>query len=149
MFDYYLIYREKKKPELILAIGEGKEPIAKLSGKSAKHVFNRILDNPSIWEAIELIKSDKTKIYGIRQDIAPIIASYILLNRRSPRPEKWDWYLKEVLDGKLSKAGKSISAIVELTFVLSNEFEFSKSMDIIAGMLKEFAKRIDGYSTSK
>jgi hypothetical protein len=142
--DYYLMLKEKKRPELTL-YSRDKTPIAKVTGDAALHVFNRIVENPSVWEGLESISAEKnTRVYSLRPDLAPIVASYILINRRSPNPAKWDWYLKEVLDGQLSRAGKNISSIVELVFITRNTFGESKqykSMDIIAGTLREFAKR--------
>jgi|GEM_PF-3004382 hypothetical protein len=144
--DYYLTLKEKKRPELILS-SRDKTPIAKVTGDAALHVFNRIVENPSVWEGLESMSAEgDTRVYSLRPDLAPIVASYILINRRSPKPSKWDWYLKEVLDGQLSRAGKNVSSIVELVFILRNSLGESsqyKSMDIVAGVLREFAKRFE------
>ena len=71
--------------------------------------------------------------------------SYVLLNRRSPKPEKWDWYLNEVLDGRLSIAGKSISSLVEMFFTLSNMLGYKESSDVLTSMFKTFADRVRKY----
>ncbi len=144
--DYYLMLKEKKRPELILS-SRDKTHIAKVTGDAAVHAFNNIIENPSIWEGLEMVTTEKnTRVYSLRPDLAPIVASYILINRRSPKPSKWDWYLKEVLDGQLSKTGKNVSSIVELVFILRSslgEGSHYKSMDIVAGVLREFAKRFE------
>lgn len=146
MFDYNMIYKKKKKPELKITVGKGEELIIKVSGKTARHVFERITDNPKVWDYLEPVNiTSKEKKYSMRADVAPIIISYVLLNRRSPKPEKWDWYLDEVLDGRLSIAGKSISSLVEMFFTLSNTFGYKESSDVLTSMFKTFADKVRKY----
>ncbi|RLE81936.1 MAG: hypothetical protein DRJ36_00930 [Thermoprotei archaeon] len=146
MFDYNMIYKEKKKPELKITVGKGEELVIKVSGKTARHVFERITDNPKVWDYLEPVNiTSKEKKYSMRADVAPIIISYVLLNRRSPKPEKWDWYLNEVLDGRLSIAGKSISGLVEMFFTLSNMLGYKESSDVLTSMFKTFADRVRKY----
>lgn len=146
MFDYNMIYKEKKKPELKITVGKGEELVIKVSGKTARHVFERITDNPKVWDYLEPVNiTSKEKKYSMRADVAPIIISYVLLNRRSPKPEKWDWYLNEVLDGRLSIAGKSISSLVEMFFTLSNMLGYKESSDVLTSMFKTFADRVRKY----
>lgn len=146
MFDYSIIYKEKKKPELKITVGKGEELVIKVSGKIARHVFERITDNPKVWDYLEPVSiTSKEKKYSMRADIAPIIISHVLLNRRSPKPEKWDWYLDEILDGRLSIAGKGISSLIEMFFTLSNTFGYKESSDTLAGMLKTFADKVRKY----
>lgn len=146
MFDYNMIYKEKKKPELKITVGKGEELVIKVSGKTARHVFERITDNPKVWDYLEPVNiTSKEKKYNMRADVAPIIISYVLLNRRSPKPEKWDWYLNEVLDGRLSIAGKSISGLVEMFFTLSNMLGYKESSDVLTSMFKTFADRVRKY----
>ena len=146
MFDYNMIYKEKKKPELKITVGKGEELVIKVSGKTARHVFERITDNPKVWDYLEPVNiTSKEKKYSMRTDVAPIIISYVLLNRRSPKPEKWDWYLNEVLDGRLSIAGKSISGLVEMFFTLSNMLGYKESSDVLTSMFKTFADRVRKY----
>ena len=150
MFDYKLTFKEKKKPELMVTMGRGEEIIIKISGKLAKHIFDRITDNPRIWEYLETSNiTTKEKRYNLRADIAPIIISYILLNRRSPKPEKWDWFLNVILDGKLSIAGKGISNIVEMFLTVSNIIGYRKAADIVSSMLKTFAEKVRVSVSSK
>jgi len=147
LFDYNMIYKEKKKkPELKITVGKGEELVIKVSGKTARHVFERITDNPKVWDYLEPLNiTSKEKKYSMRADVAPIIISYVLLNRRSPKPEKWDWYLNEVLDGRLSIAGKSISGLVEMFFTLSNMLGYKESSDVLTSMFKTFADRVRKY----
>ena len=146
MFDYNMIYKEKKKPELKITVGKGEELVIKVSGKTARHVFERITDNPKVWDYLEPVNiTSKEKKYSMRTDVAPIIISYVLLNRRSPKPEKWDWYLNEVLDGRLSIAGKSISGLIEMFFTLSNMLGYKESSDVLTSMFKTFADRVRKY----
>jgi len=146
LFDYNMIYKEKKKPELKITVGKGEELVIKVSGKTARHVFERITDNPKVWDYLEPVNiTSKEKKYSMRADVAPIIISYVLLNRRSPKPEKWDWYLNEVLDGRLSIAGKSISSLVEMFFTLSNMLGYKESSDVLTSMFKTFADRVRKY----
>ena len=146
MFDYSIVYKEKKKPELKITVGKGEELVIKISGKTARHVFERITDNPKIWEYLEPVNvTAKERKYSMRADIAPIVVSYVLLNRRSPKPEKWDWYLDEVLDGRLSTAGKGISSLIEMFFTLSNTFGYKESSDVLASMFKVFANKVKKY----
>jgi len=141
-----MIYKEKKKPELKITVGKGEELVIKVSGKTARHVFERITDNPKVWDYLEPVNiTSKEKKYSMRADVAPIIISYVLLNRRSPKPEKWDWYLNEVLDGRLSIAGKSISGLVEMFFTLSNMLGYKESSDVLTSMFKTFADRVRKY----
>ena len=146
MFDYNIIYREKKKAELRITVGKGEELVIKVSGKTAKYVFEKITDNPKVWEYLEPVNiTSKEKRYSMRADIAPIIISYVLLNRRSPKPEKWGWYFDEVLDGRLSIAGKGISSLIEMFFTLSNMFGHKTASDVLASMLKTFADKTKKY----
>ena len=143
MFDYSIIYKEKKKPELKITVGKGEELVIKVSGRTVRHVFDRITDNPKVWDYLEPVNiTSKEKKYSMRADIAPIVISYVLLNRRSPKPEKWDWYLDEILDGRLSIAGKGISSLIEMFFTLSNMFGYKESSDILASILKTFASKV-------
>lgn len=143
MYDYIITLKEKKKPELIISIGRGEQTVIKVSGKLARHLFEKITDNPRMWEYLEPIDvKTKEKKYSLRADIAPIIVCYILLNRRSPKPEKWDWFLDEVFDGKLSMIGKDLSSIVELFFTLTNVVGYKKATEAVSSMLKAFAGKV-------
>ena len=53
MFDYKIVFKERKRPELKIAVGEGEELVIKITGNTARHVFDKITDHPRVWEYIE------------------------------------------------------------------------------------------------
>jgi len=135
------------RPELLVTIDSPNgTPIAKVSRKNALHVFETIISLPDLWSGLENTESSNSiKIYRIRQDLGPIVAAYVLVNRNSPRPEKWDFFLREMLNGSLSLAGRNISAIIELIFILSklkNKEVSSNAMDVVANMLRVLAEGV-------
>jgi len=122
------------------------KPLAKLSRKNALHVFNNIVSMPELQNGIRKIETNDTiSIYEVRQDLGPIIAAYILVNRNSPDPNSWDYFLRELVSGALSSAGRNISAIVEFVYILSrqNKREVSReAMDTVANILRILAYNI-------
>ena len=96
-----------------------------------------------MWEYLEHVNvTSKEKKYRIRSDVAPIVVSYVLLNRRCKKPEKWDWYLNEVFDGELSTLGKGICKLVEMFFILSNVVGHSEASDVLASTFRTFADKV-------
>ena len=151
---YILTYRVVGKTrELAISIkppnGEGYK-LAWLRGrKNADIVFSNIVRNTNASAGLTLLKSSpRETIYLVREDLGPILATYIILNRGSPDPRKWSWFLKEVLSGKLSDIGDVLTSLLKLALRLSSKLGAEdggaspEALDIISAGLKEIVSRM-------
>jgi len=152
---YRLIYRDAgTRQELTLVIqpsSEGRSVrLVWLEGSKTKKAFKSILNVSKAIAGMDLIMSSSdTKVFSVREDLGPILAAYLLLARRSPKPESWIWFLEETLEGKLSGIGDILTSFLDLTIRLSplvdkeNSSEISPvALDIVSAGLKEMALRI-------
>jgi len=120
--SYYLTFKQKKRQsELIFNVGSEDKTTAllRLRGRTTKSIFDKIISSLSRAGCVTPIESGDTKKYWVRDDVGPVLGTYLILIRQSTNPDYWLSFFDELLTGKYSKLGSMFSCILESAIDLS------------------------------
>jgi len=153
---YCMSLRKRKGGwEILYNVGsEGKlTTILRLNGGSADKVFRGVIKAlAKQGAAIPLKISDEEEIYAIREDLGPVIGSYLILVRRAKNLEKWEKFLNELLSEHYVGMAKAFSMFLELAIELSKSMPRRRQskryalspvvVDALSKSLKHFVDKI-------
>jgi len=158
--SYYLIFRTKKKgSELSFNVGtkEKTTTLFKLKGQHTEEIFNKILKTLSKAGCITPLQTGNLSIYSLRDDVGPVIGTYLILVRRVQKTEYWIAFLDELLTGKYAKLGEAFSTFLEYMVDLSKgtasksrKREYTLSPAVISSFssaLKVLVRKLRKYET--
>jgi hypothetical protein len=120
--SYYLTFKAKRKGgELSFNVGTREKTtiLLKLSGRSAKEIFNRIIESLGRAGCITSVQTGNPCVYSIRDDVGPVLGTYLILVRRARNIDYWTSFLDELLTGKYARLGETFSSLLESTIELS------------------------------
>jgi len=152
-YNYYLIYKQKssKQAELYFNIGgtDKSSRLLRLKGSKTPTIFNGILKILGRTGCITPIETGKKSTYWIRDDVGPIIGTYLILIRRCRNTDYWLNFLEELLIGEFSYFGAFFANLLESAINLSKyetkSKEYNLSPKIISSLstaLKTFIKSL-------
>jgi len=122
-YNYYLVYKQKNKKEAELYFNVGgtdkASRLLRLKGKNTSTIFNKMLRILSRTGCITPIETGKKSIYWIRDDVGPIIGTYLILIRRCRNIDYWLDFLDELLIGDFSHFGTFFANMLESAVNLS------------------------------
>jgi len=153
--SYYLIYKERKDGGEILFNVGGKEKtstLIRLKGQKTRETFNKILGILGRAGCITPIQTGNPQIYSLREDVGPVIGTYLILIRRAQKVDYWIDFLDELLMGKYSRLGEAFATFLETIIDLSKgaptRKEYTLSPSIVSSFssaLKVFVKTLKKY----
>jgi len=146
--SYYLIYWESPKAHKVSFNigGDSKESaLITLQGKNIKRVFINTVRLLSRYGGIIPVEtSDHKKIYTIREDLGPLIGTYILLLRRARNYDKWHRFLERILNEEFPGVATVLTSFLETAIELSKTWaETGKAFDIVSSTLKHFVNSLE------
>ncbi|MEM1757693.1 MAG: hypothetical protein QXD86_04650 [Candidatus Bathyarchaeia archaeon] len=119
---YYLIYKERKRSgEILFNVGtkEASLTLIRLSGQKVCDSFSKILQILNRAGCLIPIQTGNPRIYSLRDDVGPVIGTYLILIRRAKRMDHWINFLDELLTGKYSRLGGTFAILLETIIGLS------------------------------
>ncbi|MDM7274694.1 MAG: hypothetical protein P3X22_001015 [Thermoprotei archaeon] len=155
-YSYYLIYRTGKNgSKLLFNIGSGEktDTLLRLEGRRTKDLFVGILDILSRAGCISPIRIGDPSIYAVRDDVGPVVGSYLILVKRSRNVKYWTSFLEELIFGKYSTLGGAFSQFLEIAIDLSKGSPWGRrgytlSPPIVSSLssaLKVFVKQLEKH----
>ena len=155
---YYLIYREvgKNEGELLFNVGGTDRRLAliKLRGRIVRDIFDGIIQTLGVVGGAIPIQTGEPKIYAIRDDIGPVIGTYLVLIMRARKIDYWMKFLDELLIGKYSRLGGAFALLLQIMTDLSRgapktrkyglspaiTSSFSQALKVLVKALEKYAK---------
>lgn len=125
-FSYFISLRKKKKPEIIFNIGRENENIVllRVRGKYSPLIFQNIILTLSKYGATVAIKLSNTEEkYAIREDLGPIVGSYLILIKRARKIATWNTFFNKMISGEYPGIAKAFTSFLELAVDLSKSFK--------------------------
>jgi hypothetical protein len=120
--SYYLIYREGARGgEILFNVGtkEKTSTLIRLRGRRARETFDKILQILGRAGCVTPIQTGNPRIYSLRDDVGPVIGTYLILIRRAQKTEYWMDFLDELLTGEHSRLGRTFATLLEIMIDLS------------------------------
>lgn len=158
--SYYLIFKTKKKgSELSFNVGtkEKTTTLLKFRGRRTEEIFNKILKALSKVGCITPLQTGNPSVYSVRDDVGPVLGTYLILIRRAQKIDYWITFLDELLTGKYARLGETFSTLLESSIELSKATisksqrkEYTLSPVIVSSFssaLKVLVKRLKSYET--
>lgn len=145
MGSYYLIYREGKRGgELSFNIGGvGKEAaLIKVTGRRTEELFNGVIRILGETGCITPIQTGNPKIYEVRDDVGPVIGTYLVLVKRARRIDYWMGFLEELLTGELSVLGEAFSTLLQVMMSLSRRAPPSREYTLSPKVVSSFSSAL-------
>jgi len=121
-YSYYLTFKHRKREgELLFNVGSEDKTttLLRLRGGTTKTIFDKIISSLSRAGCITPIESGGTRKYGIRDDVGPVLGTYLILIRQCRNIDYWLNFFDELLTGKYSKLGAMFSSLLESAIDLS------------------------------
>jgi hypothetical protein len=143
--SYYLIYKERKDGgEILFNIGskEKTSTLIRLKGRKTRETFNKILRILSRTGCITPIQTGNMQIYSVREDVGPVIGTYLILIRRAQKMDYWVDFLDELLMGKYSRLGEAFATFLETIIDLSKGAPTGKGYNLSPGIVSSFSSAL-------
>ncbi|RJS92431.1 hypothetical protein CW705_02795 [Candidatus Bathyarchaeota archaeon] len=151
-YNYYLIYKQKsnREAELYFNIGgtEKSSRLLRLKGRKTPTIFNGILKTLSRTGCITPIETGRQSTYWIRDDVGPIIGTYLILIRRCRNVNYWLNFLEELLTGKFSHFGFFFANMLESAINLSKYEEKSKDYNLSPKIISSLSTALKTFIRS-
>jgi len=155
-YAYYIMLEKKSRGyEVVYSIGgEGSvTAVIRLEGKRAGEIFRGVIEALAKYGAAVPSKlSDYEQVYGIREDLGPIVGAYLILVRRARNIEKWNMFFRELLDERYVGMAKVFSHFLELAIELSRSMPnkvhnarytlLPSVIDALSAALKQFVNKM-------
>jgi len=65
------------------------------------------------------LQTGNPSIYSIRDDVGPVLGTYLILIRRAQKIDYWSSFFDELLTGKYARLGETFSTFLQSTIDLS------------------------------
>lgn len=161
-FTYFITLKKKgNNHEIIFNVGESRDNIAllKIGGRNSSAVFRNIVQSLSKYGATVPIKlTDKEERYAIREDLGPVVGSYLILIKRARNIRKWNNFFNGMLSGKYIGIAKAFTSFLEIAIELSRSSnlrgkngQYSLSPIVVTALsssLKRFVSKIIDFKSS-
>jgi len=155
-YSYYLTFKGKKRiSELLFNVGtrDKTSTLLRLRGRNTQDTFNKMLTILSKTGCVTPIQTGNPRIYSVRDDVGPVLGTYLVLIKRAQRMDYWIDFLDELLTGKYSRLGETFSIFLQTMMDLSknNKSKNQKyvlSQNIVSAFsaaLKVFVKTLKKY----
>jgi len=156
-YNYYLTYKRRpKQSELYFNIGgqDKTTTLLRLKGRNTSKIFERVLSILGRAGCITPIETGNPSTYWIRDDVGPVLGTYLILIRRCKNTEYWLNFLEELLTGKYSRLGSMFTDLLESAIELSKgkvkgeKQAYALSENIISPLssaLKTFIRSLQKY----
>jgi len=144
-YNYYLIYKEGKKGgEILFNVGtkEFSSTLIRLSGQRIRDSFSKILQILSKAGCLIPIQTGNPRIYSLRDDVGPVIGTYLILIKRAKRMDYWISFLDELLTGKYSKLGETFAILLETIVELSKRAPPGKEYTLSPHIVSSFSSAL-------
>jgi len=93
--------------------------LLKFRGRRTGDIFNKILKTLSKVGCITPLQTGNPSIYSIRDDVGPVLGTYLILIRRAQKIDYWSSFFDELLTGKYARLGETFSTFLQSTIDLS------------------------------
>lgn len=143
--SYYLIYKEGAKGgEISFNVGtkEKTSTLIRLGGQRAREAFDKILQMLNRAGCVTPIQTGNPRIYSLRDDVGPVIGTYLILIRRAQKMDYWINFLDELLTGKHSKLGKTFATLLETMIDLSKGAPAGKGYNLSPAVVSSFSSAL-------
>jgi hypothetical protein len=143
--SYYLIYKERKKGgEILFNVGtkEKASTLIRLRGRKTHETFNKILQTLSRTGCITPIQTGNPRIYSLRDDVGPVIGTYLILIRRAQKIDYWINFLDELLMGEYSRLGETFATFLETIIDLSKRAPAGKGYNLSPTIVSSFSSAL-------
>jgi len=143
--SYYLIYKERKKGgEILFNVGTKKKAstLIRLRGRKTHEIFNKILQILSKTGCITPIQTGNPRIYSLRDDVGPVIGTYLILIRRAQKMDYWIDFLDELLTGKHSRLGETFTTFLGTIIDLSKGTPAGKEYNLSPSIVSSFSSAL-------
>ncbi|MGB9841561.1 MAG: hypothetical protein ACPLKZ_02425 [Candidatus Bathyarchaeales archaeon] len=154
-YSYYLTFKAKKRiSELLFNIGtrDQTSTLLRLKGKNTQDTFNKMLSILSKAGCITPIQTGNPRIYSVRDDVGPVLGTYLVLIKRAQKMDYWISFLDELLTGKYARLGETFSIFLQTMIDLSKnskqnqKYVLSQSIvSAFSAALKVFVKTLKKY----
>lgn len=122
-YSYYLAYKENRRGgKILFNVGtiDPSSTIITVGGRRARYLFDRIIEILNITGCSIPIQTGNPEVYSLKDDVGPVIGTYLMLIRGARNLDYWIDFLYELLVGKYSKLGGTFASLLELAIRLSD-----------------------------
>ncbi|MEM2385309.1 MAG: hypothetical protein QXL74_08545 [Candidatus Bathyarchaeia archaeon] len=143
--SYYLIYRERRKGgEMLFNVGtkEKTSTLIRLRGRKIHETFNKILQILGRTGCVTPIQTGNPRIYSLRDDVGPVIGTYLILIRRAQKMDYWIDFLNELLMGEYSRLGETFTMFLETIIDLSKGKPAGKEYNLSPTVVSSFSSAL-------
>jgi len=143
--SYYLIYKEgKKSGEIRFNVGtrDKTSTLIRLRGRKMRETFNEILQILGRAGCITPIQTGNPRIYSLRDDVGPVIGTYLILIRRAQKMDYWIYFLNDLLLGEYSKLGETFTIFLETIIELSKGAPAGKGYNLSPTIVSSFSSAL-------
>ena len=159
-YTYYIIMEKRRGNIAEISYNVVNEShnttLLKLGGKSASTIFEDIVNTLAKYGACTPIKvSSAEAVYGIREDLGPIVGAYLILIRRARNIEKWNNFFYELIEGKYIGVAKAFASFLEVAIEMSRSINAKEArkkkrqyvlnphiLNALSSALKQFINKI-------
>ena len=120
--SYYLtLKRRKGKGELLFNVGSSDKTttLMRLRGATTNTIFDHIISSLSRAGCVTPIETGNLSTYWVRDDVGPVLGTYLILIRRCRNVDYWLNFFDELLTGKYSKLGAMFASLLDSAIDLS------------------------------
>jgi hypothetical protein len=147
---YYISLKKKsKRYEIVYNIGSESDitVVYRVGGKNSQQLFENITDILArLGGLIPIRITDREVVYGVREDLGPILGGLILASMRVRNAANWSKVIEEILIG----SGKHLQVIIPLFLEMSLELnraymdskEKAKIQKVLSTTLRQFLKKL-------
>jgi hypothetical protein len=147
---YYISLKKKsKRYEIVYNIGSESDitVVYRVGGKNSQQLFENITDILArLGGLIPIRITDREVVYGVREDLGPILGGLILASMRVRNTASWSRVVEEMLIG----SGKHLQGIIPLFLEMSLELnraymdpkEKAKIQKVLSTTLRQFLKKL-------
>lgn len=146
----YVIYiNEGGRQRLGVSIDDKFIEVAR--GRTARQAFQDvaiILDHYGFLEPGETVGN--VMVYGVREDVAAIVAAHLIMLRRTRNYVGWRWMLENALNGSMPELRVALPKLLEVALTLAGMQEDRKGarlkhIDMAAVTIKCFEELVRNY----
>jgi len=159
-YTYYMVM-EKKRDNIVeisfsIVDESHSTTLLKLGGKSTSMIFEDVISTLAKYGACTPVKVSSAKaVYGIREDLGPIVGAYLILIRRARNIKKWNNFFYELIEGKYIGIAKAFASFLEVAIEMSRSINAKEArkkkrqyvlnphiLNALSSALKQFINKI-------
>jgi len=157
-YSYYLtLKRRKNEGELLFNVGsiDKTTTLMRLKGGTTNTIFEHVISTLSRAGCVTPIETGNPSTYWVRDDVGPVLGTYLILIRRSRNLDYWLNFFDELLTGKYSKLGAMFASLLVSAIDLSRHIPKKSKKRVydlsplvlssLSSALKTFVKSLKKY----